>query len=129
MVHYERIVLEVRDSAVELGFPDGTRLDVPRDVIARSTLLTQTICSPEYNGHITLPVPKGVIQTWLLASALQSRSLCSPFSPELSAYDPQLPAYTNVRDFAASMVLCHLCLLYTSPSPRDQRGSRMPSSA
>ena len=26
---------------------------------------------------------------------------------------------------------CHLyiCLLYTSPSPRDQRGSRMPSSA
>ena len=25
------------------------------------------------------------------------------------------------------LVLC--CLLYTSPSPRDQRGSRMPSSA
>ena len=23
----------------------------------------------------------------------------------------------------------HACLLYTSPSPRDQRGSRMPSSA
>ena len=26
-------------------------------------------------------------------------------------------------------VLVHGCLLYTSPSPRDQRGSRMPSSA
>ena len=25
--------------------------------------------------------------------------------------------------------LSHTCLLYTSPSPRDQRGSRMPSSA
>ena len=25
--------------------------------------------------------------------------------------------------------LDRLCLLYTSPSPRDQRGSRMPSSA
>ena len=25
--------------------------------------------------------------------------------------------------------LRHVCLLYTSPSPRDQRGSRMPSSA
>ena len=25
--------------------------------------------------------------------------------------------------------LLHTCLLYTSPSPRDQRGSRMPSSA
>ena len=26
-------------------------------------------------------------------------------------------------------VLYYTCLLYTSPSPRDQRGSRMPSSA
>ena len=26
-------------------------------------------------------------------------------------------------------VLIETCLLYTSPSPRDQRGSRMPSSA
>ena len=30
------------------------------------------------------------------------------------------------RDYAA---LDETCLLYTSPSPRDQRGSRMPSSA
>ena len=29
------------------------------------------------------------------------------------------------RNFAQNI----LCLLYTSPSPRDQRGSRMPSSA
>ena len=26
-------------------------------------------------------------------------------------------------------ILVNTCLLYTSPSPRDQRGSRMPSSA
>ena len=26
-------------------------------------------------------------------------------------------------------IVCLACLLYTSPSPRDQRGSRMPSSA
>ena len=26
-------------------------------------------------------------------------------------------------------IACNHCLLYTSPSPRDQRGSRMPSSA
>ena len=31
-------------------------------------------------------------------------------------------ARTNVQDLT-------ICLLYTSPSPRDQRGSRMPSSA
>ena len=28
-----------------------------------------------------------------------------------------------------SIACIMLCLLYTSPSPRDQRGSRMPSSA
>ena len=30
---------------------------------------------------------------------------------------------------AAANDLANRCLLYTSPSPRDQRGSRMPSSA
>ena len=30
---------------------------------------------------------------------------------------------------ASVCVLIYTCLLYTSPSPRDQRGSRMPSSA
>ena len=35
------------------------------------------------------------------------------------------PAITNHED----TVLLKACLLYTSPSPRDQRGSRMPSSA
>ena len=31
--------------------------------------------------------------------------------------------------FDGQEALDYLCLLYTSPSPRDQRGSRMPSSA
>ena len=30
---------------------------------------------------------------------------------------------------AQAVTLEYICLLYTSPSPRDQRGSRMPSSA
>jgi len=33
--------------------------------------------------------------------------------------------WTEIELFGQSK----LCLLYTSPSPRDQRGSRMPSSA
>ena len=37
----------------------------------------------------------------------------------------------NAANLGSSFeILCSLgCLLYTSPSPRDQRGSRMPSSA
>ena len=33
------------------------------------------------------------------------------------------------KGLSISKVLGYTCLLYTSPSPRDQRGSRMPSSA
>ena len=40
------------------------------------------------------------------------------------ASDPPPPA--NTPEYLARLVPC---LLYTSPSPRDQRGSRMPSSA
>ena len=43
-----------------------------------------------------------------------------------SKYPPALTALLKERDNAESKVSC---LLYTSPSPRDQRGSRMPSSA
>ena len=39
-----------------------------------------------------------------------------------TANDQQLVIFAYVLGFGA-------CLLYTSPSPRDQRGSRMPSSA
>ena len=34
-----------------------------------------------------------------------------------------------LSDSATAMGEYYFCLLYTSPSPRDQRGSRMPSSA
>ena len=47
------------------------------------------------------------------------------------AYDP-VPTLPPACDFALSTHAggsVGTCLLYTSPSPRDQRGSRMPSSA
>ena len=46
------------------------------------------------------------------------------------------PSDTSVRDKdwqvvppPSDVAQRHVCLLYTSPSPRDQRGSRVPSSA
>ena len=36
---------------------------------------------------------------------------------------------TNGERFSTYLMAAEACLLYTSPSPRDQRGSRMPSSA
>ena len=67
------------------------------------------------------------------ASALSRRQeLCAPYATVIDVDVDQLPTADNVNGwnsekFATS--LRHNCLLYTSPSPRDQRGSRMPSSA
>ena len=36
---------------------------------------------------------------------------------------------SNQADFNNNLEQLYLCLLYTSPSPRDKRQSRMPSSA
>ena len=37
--------------------------------------------------------------------------------------------FNRRRDYVKILAWDKDCLLYTSPSPRDQRGSRMPSSA
>ena len=41
----------------------------------------------------------------------------------------QLMGFKKGRPIVSQRVIPQNCLLYTSPSPRDQRGSRMPSSA
>ena len=50
-----------------------------------------------------------------------------------SANEYNLTLYQNAQNFEEGMSrpsnTKFTCLLYTSPSPRDQRGSRMPSSA
>ena len=43
-------------------------------------------------------------------------------------YDRCLLAELGIKGFTPAGEQ-HFCLLYTSPSPRDQRGARMPSSA
>ena len=49
-------------------------------------------------------------------------------------FDTELPKagrsqQLQMARFAREDDIANTCLLYTSPSPRDQRGSRMPSSA
>ena len=51
---------------------------------------------------------------------------------QLIFIEPDSSADANLRFFnsdGGESGACGNCLLYTSPSPRDQRGSRMPSSA
>ena len=50
--------------------------------------------------------------------------------PDWMTNPPQaVPIYPPVTTQVGVPIINIPCLLYTSPSPRDQRGSRMPSSA
>ena len=51
-----------------------------------------------------------------------------PFRTVQKKISPSLAWGWLIATVIADTVFC-ACLLYTSPSPRDQRGSRMPSSA
>ena len=67
-----------------------------------------SLCSSgTYDGnHVQNPLPTGATNTFTCDQVLTAKT---GFSSSFSRFNP--------------------CLLYTSPSPRDQRGSRMPSSA
>ena len=62
-------------------------------------------------------------------SAIQMFNMDKPTAEEFfEIYKGVLPEFTSIID---QMVIgpCIVCLLYTSPSPRDRTRSRMPSSA
>ena len=65
----------------------------------------------------------------LLARALNSANYNDIDYRFLAVQTDALIANQLAEDFGIPKHLVYLCLLYTSPSPRDQRGSRMPSSA
>ena len=47
----------------------------------------------------------------------------------VSSSEDEVDDVGRIIDFKELKTRLKTCLLYTSPSPRDQRGSRMPSSA
>ena len=63
---------------------------------------------------------------------LNKDPIVSPYTGEVVSIDAN-KGRTMVADAedaqTKKMAEAEACLLYTSPSPRDQRGSRMPSSA
>ena len=71
--------------------------------------------------------------TWIVATSFKSVDSAISYPPEVF-FEPSLEGYVNLftnRSRQPQEYLDSLppCLLYTSPSPRDKRQSRMPSSA
>ena len=78
------------------------------------------------SGDLTLGSYMGAIKNWV---ALQDEYECVYCIVDMHAITVrQVPADLRRRSLE-QLAQYIACLLYTSPSPRDQRGSRMPSSA
>ena len=95
-------------------------LDITVDSLTRADYGTY------YGIYIDL-IPKGMS----LATALDHHNaplidLASGLTEE-QALHRYAPDKWSIKEVIMHLIDC--CLLYTSPSPRDQRGSRMPSSA
>ena len=73
--------------------------------------------------HVTEGPERAPHRSYYYAMGLSTKDIKKPFVGVASCWNEAAPCYT------ALMRQAHACLLYTSPSPRDQRGSRMPSSA
>ena len=88
---------------MNLGF---NRIQFTPDLMPADITGTDIIQENRETGHRDLVFDKGPIFTQML------------LADEINRTPPKTQA-----------ALLEACLLYTSPSPRDQRGSRMPSSA
>ena len=86
-------------------------------------------------GLVTSDSPGVQVAAWLDAPVISANQLQEAhvrflLEPDAHLYTEPVPDGFN----AISITLTgddtlKVCLLYTSPSPRDQRGARMPSSA
>ena len=76
---------------------------------------------PRLSGHSAQDT-----QTYKSEDEIKSERARDPL-PKLKSY--LVPRHMSKDAWEALETQAEACLLYTSPSPRDQRGSRMPSSA
>ena len=85
-------------------------------------------------GHLSLDLGKMRAGEYdydrLIGDCVQYGGRRPPLLPSAFAAELEKKSFTNGKDDKPLVKrLYEACLLYTSPSPRDQRGSRMPSSA
>ena len=85
---------------------------------------------PYSNSEAGLLLPTGAVLTDMVIEAMRPASpRLSPSLPNLVVHDLSHDASSGRTFILADDDLLVICLLYTSPSPRDKRQSRMPSSA
>ena len=85
----------------------------------------EQLLKAEWRGARTDFVGLQAVAAWLISVRAVTPGASDQTIAKLLTNRENIPAYRSYLSGA----LPDICLLYTSPSPRDQRGSRMPSSA
>ena len=85
-----------------------------------------TVCGDDGQVCCVQFAEKQVVRYLLIA--VMATGMRSNVTPVVLQEDTRPPAYGDKYSEGASRTF-YSCLLYTSPSPRDKRQSRMPSSA
>ena len=85
--------------------------------------------APEKSHHLAVPF-RDAVRVWLKISLLSFGGPAGQIAVMHRLLVDELK-WVSERRFLDALNFCMLlpCLLYTSPSPRDKRQSRMPSSA
>ena len=90
---------------------------------------------PLFDGSTILWTSSSLTSQLLLTNIVTERDFTDEWGGDGATPSPIAvgvaiaPTAVDVGDTPAATAIDESCLLYTSPSPRDQRGSRMPSSA
>ena len=107
---------KVLDRVMEIT--DGQGLEIVYDSVGKETFHDSLDCL-DFNGQLVVyGQSSGPIEDFEIPMLAKK---------SLTLSRPMIFHYTRKRSNLIKM--SKSCLLYTSPSPRDQRGSRMPSSA
>ena len=95
----------------------------------------ETVHSPITDGRVQITGGFSQNQANTLANQLSFGSLPLSFTVQSEQQISATLGTEQLRDgliaglIGFALIILYLCLLYTSPSPRDKRQSRMPSSA
>ena len=118
------IVAEAMTAALSAGRRDMDWMGVC--IIACVTALGGGSLRDVLLGHYPLTWVVHPEYLWMTAGAALLTALIAPIMRRLRSLFLLADALGLV---AFTVIGCQVCLLYTSPSPRDKRQSRMPSSA
>lgn len=110
---HDTIVCTVSDGAVSARLPDGAHVNIPAEIIARSTIISDMVSEVPYEGDLTLPSPGKWLQAWVqCAAAAQASS-----SPDFKSMDNiELAEHLKVR-YSVFRLIRRLF----SPSQRSSR--------